>query len=173
MTIIRLTLLAFCIFLSGCMDKESLKYYQGELDIKNTQEAIDWYKANKTHIIELRDKALKNPKIRRVEFTEIGYASSYGELNEEDKKDYYELLAILGELKAIHLVVSKKGRDIHGDLISVGVTLRADGIVTTGGHIIAIEYVKSKKLIENSVAEGATYHKLDEPDWYVFEHIYD
>lgn len=134
--------------------------------LMSSSQAKEWFEANKNVVLEVNRTLLSNPTITRVDpGMRPQVVENYSRFDDDTKQIYSEL-----ELKASSLGIKNiaifRGNSVYGGKpINVRYILQSDGIVTSSGWFISVEY----RLGENGLPPNPEEEilPLDVKDWFV------
>jgi len=154
--VFTMTLLGMLFLSAGC----------GKAKPKMTiEEGEEWFRSNKTELLELKELLLEHPTIKRVTpDMSHEFIKNYSKFDREDRIVYDYIEERCKALK-IHTISSWRSSK-NPELLAITFVIDRQGIAVSG-YSISLEYNIDKDLLEAMKNGGDLVKLLDTANWYI------
>jgi hypothetical protein len=133
--------------------------------VKSPGEAVGWFKAHSDEVFRLNAMLIAHPAISRVDpGIRLEFVTKNFEFDGETRKTYAECERVCESLGIINIAVAGIPPGESGGWFAISYLLDREGIVTSSGSFISVEYRAGVGMKEDS---EETLTSLGVKDWYV------
>jgi hypothetical protein len=127
-----------------------------------------WYSQHEDPIMRLHQIIMGRPAIQWVEpGLSMQFVPGFERFDQDTQKAYAEAERLCAHMGVINVAIAKEKGALDGALISVRYLLAREGLVTSSGSMLSIDFIPDDGLVTLLRSQGHTLKQLPRPNWYV------